>query len=241
MTTALDIRLFLGDFADTLAGESWDLLCVDAPYGARTHQANEEGKGKPDTTHGGGDSRERRPLSYSHWSSLHVERAVKVLAPRTSGWFCTITSHDLIDAWSDCLAAEKRYVFAPVPIVIPGMSVRLAGDGPSSEAVYMVVARPRSKRFAAWGTLPGVYIVHPGDPRRRSPRIGGKPLGLMERIVRDYSRPGDLVCDPCAGTGTTLLAALRTGRRALGSEIDHEAHAIASADILAPHPLPLFT
>lgn len=235
MTTALDIRLFLGDFADTLAGESWDLLCVDAPYGARTHKANDN------LTKYDHETQASRPISYSHWSAAHVEHAVKFLAPRTRGWFCTITSHDLIAAWSDCLAAEKRYVFAPVPIVIPGMSVRLAGDGPSSEAVYMIVARPKDKRFATWGTLPGYYFVQPGDPRRRSPRIGGKPLGLMERIVRDYSRPGDLVCDPCAGAGTTLLAALRTGRRALGSEIDPDAYAIASADLLAPHPLPLFT
>lgn len=237
MTTALDIRLFLGDFRDTLADSTWDLLCVDAPYGERTHG----GAGKVDTSHGTGDGRERRPISYDHWSAAHVASAVTFLAPHTRGWFCTITSHDLIAAWSDCLAAEKRYVFAPVPIVIPGMSVRLAGDGPSSEAVYMVVARPKDKRFAAWGTLPGFYLVAPGDPRRRSPRIGGKPLGLMERIVRDYSRPGDLVCDPCAGAGTTLLAALRTGRRAIGSEIDAEAHAVATADLLSPCPLPLFT
>lgn len=230
-----DARLFLGDFHDTLAGESWDLLCVDAPYGARTHSGN----GEKDLARNV-DGSERRPLSYSHWSAAHVEHAVKFLAPRTSGWFCTISDTELTPIWASCLAAEGRYVFAPLPIVIPGMSVRLSGDGPSSESVQMIVARPRSKRFAAWGTLPGFYLVQPGDPRRRSPRIGGKPLGLMERIVRDYSRPGDLVCDPCAGAGTTLLAALRTGRRALGSEIDPEAHAIASADLLAPHPLPLF-
>jgi DNA modification methylase len=42
----------------------------------------------------------------------------------------------------------------------------------------------------------------------------------MRAIVRDYSRPGDLVCDPCAGGGTTLLAAIMEGRRAIGSEID---------------------
>ena len=120
------------------------------------------------------------------------------------------------------------------------MSVRLAGDGPSSEAVHMVVARPKGEPFPRWGTLPGYYLVAPGDPRRRSPRIGGKPLGLMERIVGDYSRKGDLVCDPCAGAGTTLLAAARTGRRSIGSEIDPEVHAVALADLSLPTPLRLF-
>jgi len=42
----------------------------------------------------------------------------------------------------------------------------------------------------------------------------------MRAIVRDYSRPGDLVCDPCAGAATTLLAAAMEGRRAVGSEMD---------------------
>lgn len=229
-----DLRL--GDFMDTLSSEEWDTLIVDAPYGARTHTGAQVDVG----TSGSGDGRERRPISYDAWSPVHVQQAVHFLAPRTSGWFCTITSHDLIDAWSDCLAAEKRYVFAPIPIVIPGMGVRVMGDGPSSEAVYMVVARPRSQEFSRWGTLPGYYLVAPGDPRRRSPRIGGKPLGLMERIVTDYSRKGGIVCDPCAGAGTTLLAAARTGRRSIGSEIDPEVYAAAVADLSQPTPTRLF-
>lgn len=42
----------------------------------------------------------------------------------------------------------------------------------------------------------------------------------MRAIIRDYTRPGDLVVDPCAGGGTTLLAAVMEGRRAIGAEMD---------------------
>lgn len=42
-----------------------------------------------------------------------------------------------------------------------------------------------------------------------------KPLGIVERIVRASSRPGDLVIDFFAGSGTTGEAALRHGRRFL--------------------------
>jgi tRNA G10 N-methylase Trm11 len=42
----------------------------------------------------------------------------------------------------------------------------------------------------------------------------------MRALVRDYSRPGDLVCDPCCGAGTTLRAAIEEGRRAIGGDID---------------------
>jgi modification methylase len=40
-----------------------------------------------------------------------------------------------------------------------------------------------------------------------------KPLPLLERVVAACTRPGDLVLDPFAGTGTTGEAALRLGRR----------------------------
>ena len=52
------------------------------------------------------------------------------------------------------------------------------------------------------------------------PVVGGKSEWIMERLVCDYSRPGDLVCDPCAGAGTTLVSAVRHNRRAIGGDID---------------------
>jgi site-specific DNA-methyltransferase (adenine-specific) len=55
----------------------------------------------------------------------------------------------------------------------------------------------------------------------------------MRAIVSDYSRPGDLVLDPCAGGGTTLVAAVELGRRAIGCEPDAGRYAIAAKRILA--------
>jgi hypothetical protein len=49
-----------------------------------------------------------------------------------------------------------------------------------------------------------------------------KPDELAERFVRHASRPGDLVVDPFAGTGTFLLAAARLGRRAVGCDISED-------------------
>ncbi|MCZ2079890.1 MAG: DNA modification methylase [Bryobacterales bacterium] len=47
-----------------------------------------------------------------------------------------------------------------------------------------------------------------------------KPIALAERFVLQASKPGDLLVDPFAGTGTFLLAASSLGRPAVGSEID---------------------
>ena len=61
----------------------------------------------------------------------------------------------------------------------------------------------------------------------RTPHPAQMPLALAERIVLACSRPGDLVLDPFSGSGTTLLAAVRHKRHALGIERDPQYVAIA--------------
>jgi site-specific DNA-methyltransferase (adenine-specific) len=46
------------------------------------------------------------------------------------------------------------------------------------------------------------------------------PLELAYRLVRMFSFHGDTVLDPFCGTGTTMLAAMKSGRNSIGVEID---------------------
>lgn len=48
------------------------------------------------------------------------------------------------------------------------------------------------------------------------------PLELANRLVRMFSFSGDTVLDPFCGSGTTMVAALRTGRNSIGVDIDPE-------------------
>ncbi|OLE52678.1 MAG: hypothetical protein AUG51_17045 [Acidobacteria bacterium 13_1_20CM_3_53_8] len=55
-----------------------------------------------------------------------------------------------------------------------------------------------------------------------------KPLHLIEFLIRSYSNRGHLVLDPFVGSGTTLLATKRTGRRAIGIEREEKYCEIAA-------------
>jgi site-specific DNA-methyltransferase (adenine-specific) len=56
-----------------------------------------------------------------------------------------------------------------------------------------------------------------------------KPLFLMHWLIERYTQPGDLILDPFMGSGTTLVAAKRANRRAVGIEIDEHYCAVAAA------------
>ncbi len=62
-------------------------------------------------------------------------------------------------------------------------------------------------------------IVRTMPPRDRE-HPNEKPLALVRYFVGLHSLPGDVVLDPFCGSGTTLIAALDTGRKVIGVEID---------------------
>jgi site-specific DNA-methyltransferase (adenine-specific) len=126
--------------------------------------------------------------------------------------FC---SHDLIEAYEEAYKACGRYPFAPVSAI--QKRPRLLGDGPASWTLYLMTSRPASRAWQKWRCLPGEYR---SKLERGAPIVGAKPVSLMREIVRDYSNAGDVVCDPCAGWGSTLLAADELGRHAVGGERD---------------------
>jgi DNA modification methylase len=58
-----------------------------------------------------------------------------------------------------------------------------------------------------------------------------KPINLLKKLVLDYSNDFDLILDPFMGSGTTGVAAVQTGRRFIGVEIDPDYYAIAKRRI----------
>ncbi|MBI1249011.1 DNA methylase [bacterium] len=54
-----------------------------------------------------------------------------------------------------------------------------------------------------------------------------KPLADVEHWLLSFSDPGDLICDPCAGSGSTAAVCRRHNRRFVGGDIDRDAVRLA--------------
>lgn len=60
-----------------------------------------------------------------------------------------------------------------------------------------------------------------------------KPVKLLEQLIQTFTDPGDVVIDPCFGSGSTLRAARNLGRSAFGFEIDRNFYNRAKNEMLA--------
>ncbi len=76
-------------------------------------------------------------------------------------------------------------------------------------------SRISKEEFKAWFRQ---FWTIPGESTRKHP--APFPFELAYRLVRMFSFVEDTVLDPFCGTGTTMLAAMRTGRNSIGIEID---------------------
>ena len=81
------------------------------------------------------------------------------------------------------------------------------------------LGRHGRNRSNVW-TYPGVNSFRAGRMDDLSVHPTVKPVALVADAMRDCSRRGDIVLDPFMGSGTTIMAAERIGRRAYGIELD---------------------
>lgn len=67
-----------------------------------------------------------------------------------------------------------------------------------------------------------------------------KPIALFEYLIRTYTQAGEVVFDPCVGSGTTALAARNTGRNYIVGDSSAEYVQVARDRLAKPYTLPMF-
>lgn len=109
---------------------------------------------------------------------------------------------------------------------------------------HLVFAKPyrSSARFLAY-QHESAYLLAKGQPALPSQPLPDvlpwkysgnrlhptqKPVECLKPLIETFSKPGDIVLDPFAGSGSTCVAARETGRRFFGIEMDETYHAAAT-------------
>ncbi len=83
----------------------------------------------------------------------------------------------------------------------------------------VLLYRDKLPKFNNAGRMVFNCMDYPRDTKTPKIHPTQKSVPLLESLIQIFTDPGDVVIDPCAGSGTTLLAARKCGRRAYGFEI----------------------
>lgn len=73
----------------------------------------------------------------------------------------------------------------------------------------------------------------PGESKKRVGHPAPFPLELPKRCIKLFSFVGDVVLDPFLGSGTTLVACAKLGRKGIGVEIDRNYCEIAKQRLIS--------
>ncbi len=191
------VRLYHGDCLTETAWLEADVLVTDPPYGTAAGDKR------------GNDGYGRR---------VGNQRGVERIGQHIANDATTATRDEALSLWGD----RPALVFGSPRLPDPPIDVadRLVWDkkrpgingGPwryRHESIYVTAGFVRTSDAAV-----SILSAFP----EQADHIHGKPLALMSALVE--AAPPGLIADPFSGSGSTLVAAKRLGRKAIGVELD---------------------
>lgn len=186
--------------------ESVDAIITDPPYGINYH------------TKGTGASikNDKSPFIWFLYDAFRVLKS----GDSGRGSLICFTRWDVEQTFIDAMKLAGFQVKSEViwDKVMHGMGDCKAQFAPTHENVVFAVKgkfsfpgkRPRD--VVTYHKLASGEMIHPTE----------KPVGLLTSLVNAVTKPGDLILDPFAGSGSTLVAAKKSGRRFIGVGLDDE-------------------
>ena len=221
-------RMKLGSCLDpkwgliTLADKSIDVTVTDPPYEAEAHQLGRRQKGKH-TVAGREEFREVKstPLKFGAIAADERAEVARQIARVTKHRALVFCQAEAIDAWRKVFNAAGMPYRRAIPWVKPDAMPSLHGLWPGQAWEAIVLAQHVGADACPIGGKAVYFRGHYECVRERGkqPHETTKPLELMRAIVEDFTRPGELVLDAFAGSGTTGVACRLHGRRFVGWEL----------------------
>lgn len=217
-----------------LGSEKAALLLTDPPYCLLTRRRK------------GGDLRDKRQGVKIDRDPIHRFESVRDYRSFTEEWLpkavAALTPQAPLVIWTNFLGKEPiaataracgyphlagEFIWAKGDAVLRGNEEQLR----VYEVALVLLREPLPRLQPA--DAPRVWCVAAGyDDEGEAARWGShpnhKPLSALEPLLRTWSRPGELVLDPFAGSGSIPAAALRLSRRVACSELDPSFAALVS-------------
>ena len=223
------VTLYHGDSREGLAAmedNSVAAVITDPPYTERTHAKAKTNKAVKDS----------KAIEFASFTDTDLENAMAECGRITQSW---------VVATLDYRHAVRMELQTPSNLRVMRIGVwvktnpmpQITGDRPGQgwEAIAYLHKEGVKPTWNGGGKH-GNYIL-PTAQNEGHPT--SKPLSMVSDWVRHFTKHGDTILDPFAGSGTTLRAAVDNGRKAIGYEID-EAYCEVIAKRLQQGALDLF-
>lgn len=198
-----DAELYLGDCLEILPTlQEVDAVVSDPPYGIALRNGDVDGHRSARSFEVAGDATQEVGMAVLQWAETHGYATVVFASPWKpwpGEWRNLIVWNKggAVGGGGDIRTCTKR-TWELVQVARNG-----AMAGPRAESVWHV----------------------PIVPADTADHICAKPVRLMERLLRTFTT--GTIADPCMGSGSTGVAAMRLGRRFIGVEIERRYFDIA--------------
>jgi site-specific DNA-methyltransferase (adenine-specific) len=221
-----DATIYLADCVEAMATlGKVDAVITDPPFEAEAHTLQRRALGR-----GAEDGRrdiESAALPFpaiTETQRINVSYAIREIC---EGWALVFCQAEAVGRWKDTLeAAGLKYKRAMVWVKPDGMP-QFSGDRPGMgyESIVSVWCGDGKSKWNGGGRH-GVFVIPKHDSGQGHGGAANehptqKPRRLMNELVGLFSSPGQTVCDPFMGSGTTGVACMELGRKFVGIEI-HE-------------------
>lgn len=211
-----------------LAAKSVDHVITDPPYEEHVHAKGarlSNAKGGPKVVE----------MNFSSLSAEEMNAAAVEFVRVAKKWILVFCSLEAVGDWSRALVRNGAHRHPTMVWVKEGASPRFAGHGPAApvEAIVGCWAGDKKSQWNAGGAQGRYHFSVDRGERRHSCQ---KPQSLMRALMLDFTVPGDLIVDPYAGGGSTLIAAHALERLAFGYDMDAAMALVAEKALRATRP-----
>jgi hypothetical protein len=227
------VQLHHGSYQDVLPTlDAVDHVLCDPPYSEHVHGSARSRRMVSANDRGGrygADLRRNVDLGFEHLFDEDRAFLAAEFSRLARRWVLVFSDTESAHLWREDLAeAGLDYVRTGAWVKV-GSTPQFSGDRPATGFEAVTIMHPAGRKRWNGGGKHAVWThaivlnrsrsAHPLDQRLHTTQ---KPLPLMQELVELFTDPGEVILDATAGSGTTGLAAKKSGRRAVLVEQSEE-------------------